>query len=43
MWETIKWTNISIVGVSEGEEREKSSKRAYEEIKAENSQIWYKT
>ena len=33
LWDTIKHTNIHIIGVPEGEEREKGPKKIYEEIK----------
>ena len=36
IWDNIKCTNIHIIGVPEGEEREKGSEKIYEEIIAEN-------
>ena len=33
LWDNIKHTNIHIIGVPEGEEREKGPKKIYEEIK----------
>ena len=36
LWDNIKCTNICILGVPEGEEREKGSKKIFEEIIAEN-------
>ena len=36
LWDNIKCTNIHIIGVPEGEEREKRSEKIYEEIIAEN-------
>ena len=35
-WENIKCTNIHIIGVPEGEEREKGPKKVFEEVRAEN-------
>lgn len=35
LWHAIKFTNILIVKVSEGEERDKGSQRILEEIRAE--------
>ena len=35
LWDNIKSTNICILGVPEGEEREKGSKKIFEEIIAE--------
>ena len=35
LWDNIKCTNICILGVPEGEEREKESKKIFEEIIAE--------
>ena len=32
-WDNIKHTNIHIIGVPEGEERDKGPKKIYEEIK----------
>ena len=36
LWDNIKCTNIPIIGVSEGEEREKGREKIFEEIMAEN-------
>ena len=36
LWENIKCTNIFIIGVLEGEGREKGSEKIFEEIIAEN-------
>ena len=36
LWDNIKCTNIHIIGVPEGEERDKPSEKIYEEIIAEN-------
>ena len=36
LWDNIKCTNICIIGVSEGEEREKEPEKIFEEILAEN-------
>ena len=36
LWENIKCTNIHIIGIPEGEEREKGLKKISEEIIAEN-------
>ena len=36
LWDNIKLTNIRIIGVPEGEEREKGPKKIFEEIIAEN-------
>ena len=33
LWDNIKHTNIHIIGVPEGEERDKGPKKIYEEIK----------
>lgn len=35
-WDNIKSINVHIIGVPEGEEREKGAEKLYEEIKAEN-------
>ncbi|MCH3754018.1 hypothetical protein LZB89_09070, partial [Campylobacter coli] len=35
-WDNIKCTNIHIIGVPEGEEREKGPEKIFEEIIAEN-------
>ena len=36
LWDSIKPTNICIIGVPEGEEREKGPDKIFEEIIAEN-------
>ena len=36
LWDNIKCTNIHIIGVPEGEEREKGPEKIFEEITAEN-------
>ena len=36
LWDNIKRTNIHIIGVPEGEEREKGSEKIFEEIIVEN-------
>ena len=36
LWDNIKHTNIHIIGVAEGEEREKGPKKMFEEIIVEN-------
>ena len=36
LWDNTKWTNIHIIGVPEGEEREKGPEKISEEIIAEN-------
>ena len=36
LWDNIKHTNIRIIGVPEGEEREKGLKKIFEEIIVEN-------
>ena len=36
LWDDIKHTNICIIGVPEGEEREKRPEKIFEEIRAEN-------
>ena len=35
-WENIKWTNVCIIWILEGQEREKGPKKIFEEIIAEN-------
>ena len=35
-WDNIKWTNICVIGVQEGEERGKVPEKIFEEIIAEN-------
>jgi len=36
LWDDIKHTNICIIGVPEGEERQKRPEKIFEEITAEN-------
>ena len=36
LWDNIKWTNINIIGVPEGEEQEKGAENIFEEIIAKN-------
>ena len=36
LWDNIKGTNISLIGVPEREEREKESEKIFEELIAEN-------
>ena len=36
LWDNIKHNNIHIIGVPEGEEREKGAKRIFEEIIVKN-------
>ena len=36
LWDNVKCTNICIIGVPEGEEREKGTEKVFEEIIAEN-------
>ena len=36
LWDNVKHTNIRIVGVPEGEKREKGPEKTFEEIIAEN-------
>ena len=36
LWDNIKYTNIHIIGVPEGEEREKGPKKIFEEITVKN-------
>ena len=36
LWDNIKFTNIPIIGVPEGEEREKETEKIFQEIIAEN-------
>ena len=36
LWDNVKHTNICIIGVPEGEEREKETEKIYQEIIAEN-------
>ena len=36
LWDNIKHTNILIIRIPEGEEREKGPKKVFEEVRAEN-------
>ena len=36
LWNNIKWTNIHIIGVPEGEEREKGPEKIFAELITEN-------
>ena len=36
LWDNIKWTNIHIIGIPEGEEKERGIENTFEEIMAEN-------
>ena len=36
LWDNIKWTNLHIIGIPEGEEKEKEIENIFEEIMAEN-------
>ena len=36
LWDNVKCTNIHIIGVPEGEEREKGTEKIFKEIIAEN-------
>ena len=36
LWDNVKRTNIHIIGVPEGEEREKGTEKIFQEIIAEN-------
>ena len=36
LWDNVKHTNIHILGVSEGEEREKGTEKIFQAIRAEN-------
>ena len=36
LWDNVKRTNIHVIGVPEGEEREKEPEKIFEEIKTEN-------
>ena len=36
LWDNVKCTNMCIIGVPEGEEREKGTEKIFEEIIAEN-------
>ena len=36
LWDNIKWTNLHIIGIPEGEEKEKEIENIFGEIMAEN-------
>ena len=36
IWDNIKWVNLHIIGILEGEEREKGIEHVFEEFMAEN-------
>ena len=36
LWDNVKHTNIHIIGVPEGEEREKGTEKTFQEVIAEN-------
>ena len=36
LWDNIKWANLHIIGIPEGEEKEKGIENIFEEIMAEN-------
>ena len=36
LWDNIKWTNIRILGIPEGEEKKKGTEKIFEEIIVEN-------
>ena len=40
LWDNIKHNNIHIIGVPEGEEREKGPKKIFEEIIVKTSLTW---
>ena len=40
LWDNIKRTNILIIGVPEGEDRQKGPEKIFEEIIVENSLTW---
>ena len=40
LWDNIKCSNIDIMGVPEGEDREKGSEKIREKITAKNSLTW---
>ena len=37
LWGSIKWTNLCIIGIPEGEDKEKEIENIFEEIMSENS------
>ena len=36
LWDNIKWANLCIIGIPEGEEKEKGIENIFEEIMAKN-------
>ena len=40
LWDNVKRTNIHIIGVPEGEEREKGTEKIFQEIIAKTSLTW---
>ena len=36
LWDNIKWDNLCVIGIPEGEEKEKNIENIFEEIMAEN-------
>ena len=40
LWDNMKRTNVRVIGVPEGEEREKETEKIFQEIIAENSPTW---
>ena len=40
LWDNVKCTNIHIIGVPEGEEREKGTENIFQEIIAKTSLTW---
>ena len=40
LWDNVKCTNIHIIGVPEGEEREKGTEKIFKEIIAKTSLTW---
>ena len=40
LWDNVKCTNMHIIGVPEGEEREQGTEKIFEEIIAENFLTW---
>ena len=40
LWDNVKRTNIRIIGVPEGEEREKETEKIFQEVIAKTSLTW---
>lgn len=40
LWDNVKCKNIRIIGVPEGEEREKGTEKIFQEVIAENFLTW---